>query len=129
MDLYSGKKTLITADEVVEYILSRKQEELETLSVGSIACSLKVNRRKLSRCFKSEMKMTLEKYIFRIRILHAAILLREREDLSVKEIGQIVGYYSYNYFIHIFKQYMGTTPGKYRGLMKDGFFCVPIGMK
>lgn len=121
MNLESKKKRYLS-DKVVEYVLTREIDELEILSVESIARDFDMNRRKLLRCFKIEKEMTLKKFLFRVKIMQAAFLLREQEDLSVKEIGEKVGYYSYNYFIHIFKQYIGTSPGRYREL-KKGMLC------
>jgi AraC-like DNA-binding protein len=106
------------SDRVVEYVLTRNIDELETLSVNTIAEKLDLKRNNLWRCFKSEKKLTLQEYIFRIKIVHASSLLIEREELTVKEVGMKIGFYSYNYFIHIFKQYFGTTPGRYRELKK-----------
>ena len=40
----------------------------------------------------------------------------EEKELTVKEVGAKIGFYSYNYFIHIFKEFYGTTPGRYREL-------------
>lgn len=107
------------SDRIVEYILTRKTVELETLSVESIARDLCINRTRLWRCFKKEKKITLEEYIFRIRINEAAYLLQNNSDLSIKEIAEKTGYYCYDYFIRIFKQYFGTSPGRYKDL-KNG---------
>lgn len=110
------KKNLTLSDEIIEYILTRKTEELRILSVESIAADLGMSRFKLGKHFKKEKEIILEKYIFRIKIVRAAYLLVESDELTVKEIGEKIGYYSYGYFIHIFKKYFGTTPGRYREL-------------
>jgi len=111
------KKTKKTqSGRVIEYILTRNTDELETLSVKSIAVGLDLKRNKLWRNFKSERNITLQEYIFRIKIVHASHLLLERDELTVKEIGAKIGFYSYNYFIYIFKKFYGTTPGRYREL-------------
>jgi AraC-like DNA-binding protein len=112
------KKNSSQSDKVVEYVLTRKIGELETLSVESVSKDLKIKRNKLWRGFKAEKELTPEEYIFRIKITRAAFLLEENDELTVKEIGEKVGYYDYNYFISIFKQYFGTTPGRYRKLKK-----------
>lgn len=104
------------SDSVVEYILTRNSDELETLSVKSIAVNLGLRRNKLWRRFKSEKNITLREYIFRVKIVHASTLLLEKKELTVKEVGAKIGFYSYNYFIHIFKEFYGTTPGRYREL-------------
>jgi two-component system response regulator YesN len=117
MNKGSKKKNL--SDKVVEYILTRETEELEMLSVGSIAGNFGITRYKLLRSFKKDKKITLEKYLCRQRIIKAVLLLKTNESLTVKEIGEKVGYYSYNYFIRIFKRYIGISPGRFRELPKD----------
>ncbi len=106
------------SDEVIEYILTREPEEIENLSVKSIARDLNVDRRQLWRLFKREKKISLETYIFRVKIIEAAILLRNNDSLTVTEISEKVGYCTCDYFIRVFKKYFGTTPGRYRELKK-----------
>lgn len=113
---FSEKKILKQTDKVVEYILTRETGEFEALSVESVARAMNKNRTRLWRCFKREKGMTLEEYIIRVKLNQAAILLQTRPDLTVKEIGEKVGYYCYDYFIRVFREYFGTTPGKYRDL-------------
>lgn len=118
MNLKSCKqrKNCNLSDKVVEYILNRELDEFESLSVKTIARDLNIKRFNLWRCFKQEKEITAEEFIFRIKINKAALLLQNREDLKVKEIGEKIGYCSYGYFIHIFKKYFGVTPGRYREL-------------
>lgn len=110
------EKEMAQSDLVVEFILIRELEELENLSVEYVARSLKISRAQLWRAFKHEKHMTPEEYIFRIKLTQAAYLLQYRSELSVKHIAETIGYYCYDYFIRIFKQYFGTTPGRYREL-------------
>lgn len=112
----NSKKKVCQSDRIVKYILSRESEELETLSVEKIAQQLGTNRTRLWRIFKREKKVSLGEYIFRIRINEAAFMLQNERDLTVKEIAEKTGYYCYDYFIRVFKQYFGTSPGVYRDL-------------
>lgn len=109
-----------TADRVVEYILSLDIEELEDITVGSIARNLKVSRSQLWRSFKKARKITIEEYLCKMKIIQAAEMLRDKNGLTVKEIAEKMGYWRCDYFIRIFKQFFGTTPGKYRQL-RNGF--------
>ena len=49
-----------------------------------------------------------------VRIEEAARLLRERPDLMVSEIADMVGVNSLQYFGKIFKSHFGMTPRRYR---------------
>ncbi len=115
MALYP-KKNITLSDEIVEYILTREINQLEIISVKSIAQDLNISRYRLSRCFQKDKKISLEEYIFRIKVTQAAFLLQARPEMTVKDIAEKIGYYCYDYFIRIFKRYFGTTPGRYREL-------------
>lgn len=106
------------SNRVVEYVLTRKLDELAVLTVESSANHLNINRSHLSRTFKNEKGFTIEEFIFKIKIGWAATLLRENDKLTVKEIAKKMGFCRCDYFIRIFKLYFGTTPAKYRELIK-----------
>ncbi len=116
--ILNQKKNISQPDEVVEYILTREGKELEVLSVQSIARDFDISRYRLSRSFKKDKKMSLEEFIFRIKITQAAFLLQMNPRLTVKDAAEKIGYYSYGYFIRIFRRYFGTTPGRYREIKK-----------
>lgn len=107
-------------EKVVEYVSKLDVVEIETLSVDKIAIDLNIDRKKFWRYFKKEKKITPKEYIFRTKICFATYLLKKYPGLTVKEVAEKIGYYSYSYFIRIFKQYFGITPGKYRELIKKG---------
>jgi len=93
------------SDRVVEYVLSRKVEQLASLTVESIAVFLKVNRSHLSRTFKAEKNFTIEEFVFKIKIIRAATLLKDNPDFTIKEISRRIGFCRCDYFIRIFKRY------------------------
>lgn len=107
------------SDRVVEYVLTRSLEELATLTVEQISTHLKVNRSHLSRSFKNEKSFTIEEFIFKIKIIRSADLLKEEEKFTIKDIARKMGFCRCDYFIRIFKLYFGTTPAKYRELMRQ----------
>ncbi|MCU0287009.1 MAG: helix-turn-helix domain-containing protein [Acidobacteria bacterium] len=106
------------SERLVEYVLTRKLDELPTLTVESSAKYLKINRSHLSRTFKNEKGFTIEEFIFKVKIIRAASLLKEKEELTIKDVAKKMGFCRCDYFIKIFKHYFGTTPAKYRELMK-----------
>ena len=56
--------------------------------------------------------MTFSDYLIKVRVGRAKELLMEGR--SVEEVCERVGYDDSNYFIKIFKKYVGVTPSKYR---------------
>jgi len=112
------KDTISISDRVVEYVLSRKINELGTLTVENIAANLKINRSHLSRTFKNEKNFTIEEFVFKIKIIRAASMLKDDVEMTIKEIARKLGFSRCDYFIRIFKRYFGTTPAKYRDLIQ-----------
>ena len=109
-------------DRVVEHVMSVTDEQFANLSVAVLAYSLKINRFKLSRQFKSYSDMTLEEFLFKEKMERAAFLLKAFEDITVKEVSRRIGFCTCDYFIRKFKQYYGVPPGRYKEFksMSDG---------
>lgn len=66
----------------------------------------------LSHLFRREMGVTFSDYLAKVRVEKAKALLME--GVSVESTSERVGYNDSNYFIKIFKKYVGVTPAKYR---------------
>lgn len=66
----------------------------------------------LSHLFRREMGVTFSDYLTKVRVSRAKELLMEGR--SVEDVSECVGYRDGNYFIKIFKKYVGVTPSKYR---------------
>jgi AraC-like DNA-binding protein len=111
-------KEISLSDQVVEFVLTRELDQLATLSVENIALNLDYNRSHMSRTFKADKSFTLEEFVFKIKIIRAAALLKERPEVTIKEVARMMGFCRCDYFIRIFKRYFGTTPAKYRSLIK-----------
>ncbi len=101
-------------DRVVEHVMSVTDEQFADLSVAGLAYSLKIDRFKLSRQFKSQSAMTLEEFLFKEKMARAAFLLKTFEDITVKEASRRIGFCTCDYFIRRFKQYYGVAPGRYK---------------
>lgn len=56
----------------------------------------------------------ISEHIRNLKIKMAKKLLEERPELSLAEIAVQCGYHDYNYFIHVFTQVTGTSPGAFR---------------
>ncbi len=101
-------------DRVVEHVMSVTDDEFANLSVAVLAYSLKINRFKLTRQFKSQCDMTVEEFLFKEKMTRAAFLLKAFEDITVKEVSRRIGFCTCDYFIRKFKQYYGVAPGRYK---------------
>jgi len=108
----------LLCDRAMEYVLTRKVEDLGDLTVAKIAKALKVSRSYLARTFKSERDFSIKEYLFREKMLRSALLLMNKPQLTIRQISEMIGFLDANYFAHIFKKYFGISPGKYRDSKK-----------
>ncbi len=122
------KRTTV-ADRVIEYVLTRQLRDFANLTVDLVASSLKVNRSHLSRTFTREKGFTIEEYVFRIKLLRAASVLVENNGYSIKKVSKMMGFARSDYFIRVFKSYFGTTPAKYRALVRGDCKAEPHDMQ
>ena len=88
-------------------------EELDTLTVSTVAERYGMNASSLSHRFKKKMGCNISDYIFTCKMNHACALLRST-DQTVAEIAQKVGYSQYTSFVRQFKRQKGLTPTAYR---------------
>jgi two-component system response regulator YesN len=96
-------------DRAVMYIKNNYQREI---SLGSIAVEINVSPYYLSKLFRKYTGKTCTELIAEERIEAAKQLLAQ--NYSSKETCFQVGFNSQNYFVKIFKKYVGVTPGEYR---------------
>lgn len=86
----------------------------DEIILGDIAQALNFNASYLSKWFVKIVGKTPTAYIINLRISKAKHLLQTAQELSVKEIGELVGYVDQNYFSRVFKQQTGFSPAHYR---------------
>jgi AraC-like DNA-binding protein len=115
------KKTKVTgfSERVIQYILSRSDEQLGNLTVEKITRELRVSQSHLYQTFKTEKNVTPAKFLTMIKMFRSAALLEKGNQLSVKLISRKMGFSNPDYFIKIFREHFGTTPGKYRSYINS----------
>lgn len=83
-------------------------------TVSSLARRLAVSRPVLARRFRAAHGTSPMRYLTRLRMEHAAALLRARPELGLAHVGSMVGYGSEFAFNRAFKRHHGRAPGGYR---------------
>lgn len=114
----NGMKKTSISDRVIEYILNCSLEELQNVTVYRLAQVFGVNRCYLARKFKSDKDFTLCEYLVREKLFRAVTILKEDDEITIKEITELIGFSNANYFIRIFKEHFGTSPGRYREFIR-----------
>lgn len=100
-------------------LVQRARDYIQTnyskaISLNEVAGALDVNPAYLSSIFKSERGEPYSKYLLRLRMERAALLLRTHTAGRISDIACEVGYLSVKHFDSAFKKYYGVTPSIYR---------------
>jgi len=82
------------------------------LTVEMLASDVAVSRSTLYRRLKEEAGCTPTVFIQRVRLQHAARLLR-RDEGTISEVAYAVGFNSHTYFTRSFREHFDRTPSAY----------------
>lgn len=85
----------------------------EVPTVPDLAASVNLSPSRLRHLFKVNAGISLRRYLERIRMERAEVLLMTT-FLSVKQIAAACGYRSSASLVRAFRQAVGQSPGKYR---------------
>lgn len=83
------------------------------LTVEDIAKNVYLSPNYVRTLFKEKTGETILEYLTRVRIRHAAELLKDKSK-KIHEIAAAVGYENVSYFCSVFHKFKGTTPNDYR---------------
>jgi two-component system response regulator YesN len=85
----------------------------QDISLQNLSDQFFMNPSYISQLFKKEVGETFTAYIAKLRINYACELL-DKDQSSVHEIAEKIGYQDYFYFTRLFKKVTGKTPSQYR---------------
>lgn len=102
-------------DEIIEYVSNHLQEDI---SLGRLAERHHFSPNYLGQLFYQKTGVYLNAYVTNLRINKASELLL-KTDLSIGKIGHLVGIDDPHYFSKLFKNRMGVSPNKYRGMWNE----------
>lgn len=101
--------TLIT-ESAKEYICTHYQEQI---SLSQVAEYLNVTPSYLSDLFHKNIGEPYTKFITRIRMEQATLLLKSNPNEKIYKIANKTGFVSAKHFNSVFKKYYGVTPTEY----------------
>ncbi|MCM2532340.1 helix-turn-helix transcriptional regulator [Neobacillus pocheonensis] len=104
---------LIQTQHIIEIIPFHFLFDVKLLVLIIKVCSLY-----LSRIFVSELGVSFSKYVQDERLKRAVILLK-KSKLTIKEISEVTGFISVQYFTRVFTSMMQCSPGRFRSLYLD----------
>ena len=111
----SGQPERDCVDDILEYVSNHLQEEI---SLGRLAERHHFTPNYLGQLFFQKTGVYLNAYVTNLRINKASELLL-KTDLSIGEVGHMVGIDDPHYFSKLFKNRMGVSPNKYKGTWNE----------
>ena len=88
----------------------------QNVSIADMAKELGYHRSHLTKLFGKEIGMSPVRYLQKVRMDRAKLLLRE--PLTVEQVAASVGYPDALYFSKAFRKWVGCTPTAYRARLK-----------
>lgn len=84
------------------------------INLNLIAKNMNFSPSYLTKIFFQQYETTPSKFLTSLRISKAKHYLTHHQELTIRQIGEIVGYHDQGYFSRIFKKQTGTSPFEYR---------------
>lgn len=110
-EFYPGLNPQINyVDYSLKYINANYYSQI---TLHELADTLHISEQYLSHLFHSETGITFRSYLKKYRI-DKAIELMQLSELSLTQIGELVGYADYAYFSRMFRSVTGISPKYYR---------------
>lgn len=115
-ELFNPGTTKMTPYQIAELLKDFLVENYsQDINLNLIANNMNYSSSYLTKIFCQVYDCTPSKYITNLRITHAQRMLLHNPELSIRQIGEMVGYHDQGYFSRIFKKQTGISPFEYRG--------------
>lgn len=99
--------------DVAHIVRFIRDHATEPISIEQAFAQTTSSRSTVTRSFKRLLRRTPKAHLTRVRLEHARQLLLDT-DLTVEEVARRSGFQEAKYFIEVFRQEVGTTPGSFR---------------
>ena len=97
-------------DSIEQYI---KGHLSENLSLKNISREFGISQTYMGKLIRKYRNDSFSHYLTKVRMEKATSLMREKPQLYIKDIAEMVGYSDQLYFSRIFRSYMGMCPSDY----------------
>lgn len=98
----------------MENILQYIDENIEIVTLTTVAEEFHITSAHLSRMFKDNYGSNFSDYVSEKKLLRAAHILRESPNINSTQLAARLGYNTPSYFSSKFKERFGVTPGAYK---------------
>lgn len=105
---YVSNKDYHKIKPIINYI---NQNLTGDLTLQNLSSQFFISKQQLCFVFKKVTGFSVNEFIIHKRIMQAKELLKE--NFSVSQVGEMVGYYNLSHFIRTFKKMVGVSPKRY----------------
>ena len=114
-DIFNPEMTRNTPEQIAEVLKNYLVHNYNVdINLNLIATNMNYSSSYLTKIFCQKYDVTPSKFITSMRMSQARHYLTHNPELSIKQIGELVGYQDQGYFSRIFKKQMGVSPFDYR---------------
>lgn len=99
------------ADILKDYLIQNFNKDI---NFNLIANNMNYSSSYLTKIFYQHFNCSPSKYLISLRIQKAQHILLHNPDLTIRQVGELVGYDDQGYFSRIFKKQTGLSPLEYR---------------
>ncbi|MWV43997.1 response regulator [Paenibacillus sp. HJL G12] len=90
----------------------------QAINVDHLAHTFQFNASYIIRVFKKYHGIPPLQYLISLRINEAKRLIKEKPEMDIKDISEIIGYTDQHYFSRVFRSWTGMNPSEYRDSVK-----------
>ena len=114
-DIFNSATTRNTPTQIAnmlkDYLVKNYNSEI---NLNLIANNMNYSSSYLTKIFYKKYNCSPSKYLISLRIQKAQQILLHNPELSIRQVGESVGYNDQGYFSRIFKKQTGISPLEYR---------------
>jgi Response regulator containing CheY-like receiver domain and AraC-type DNA-binding domain len=114
-DIFNSSTARSTPYEIAsmlkDYLIQNYNKDV---NFNLIANNMNYSSSYLTKIFYQYFECSPSKYLISLRIQKAQHLLLHNQDLTIRQVGESVGYDDQGYFSRIFKKQTGVSPLEYR---------------
>ena len=105
----TSSKDMVTAQRMVDLI---EHGFMDRITLKTISAAVRGKPSVLGRIFEAQVGVSVHEYLTRVRLAHAAHLVRS--TMKIEVVALVVGYRSKKNFYRQFSRHFGVTPEVYR---------------
>jgi two-component system, response regulator YesN len=119
-DIFNHSTTRNTPAQIAsilkDYIALNYHTEI---NLNLIANNMNYSSGYLTKIFYKQYNCSPSRYLISLRMQKAQQILLHNPELSIRQVGEIIGYHDQGYFSRIFKKQVGVSPFEYRDKPKE----------